>query len=174
LGLLIIMAILMPILELLNQDIDFTAAQFWKTDQPIASFASLQTIQGKSKRLQEHQMQQIQTQWEENMEKLMEDHLMQQFALQHVKVQVKARLQEKKAPQILSVGVKAEIDQNEQKQHHHQPSAIQPVDSIEVELSEEKMQKKQDHALADRIKKYIQHTWRIKADQIDVVAETVS
>lgn len=172
LGLLIILAILTPILQLLNQDIDFTAGRFWQNEQPVASFDSLQTIQGKSKQLQAQQLQQIQKTWEQKMEQLLAEDLRQQFALQKVEVQVKTRLQERKTPQIIAVSVQAEARQHDQQHRFQHPSSIQPVAPIEVARTEEKAQKQQDHMQSEQIEKYIQRTWKLDAAQIDVTLQS--
>lgn len=172
LGLLIIMAILTPILQLLNQDIDFTASRLLELEQPVATLDSLQTIHAKSKQLQAQQLQQIQQTWEQKMEQLLAEDLQQQFSLQNVKVKVKARIQEERTPQILAIEVQAEKGPQQQQKASQQPSSIQPVEAIEVEMGKKQANKQQDHKLSEQIKKYIQQNWKIKEDQVDVTVES--
>lgn len=170
LGLLIIMAILTPILQLINQDFDLTKWNLWKTDQTAAAIDSLSTIQAKSKQFQAYQDAQIQEEWEKKVAELLKEQLRQQFSLKHVDVKAKGRVQEGKEPQLLSVRVRAETSSNSE--NEQVKSAIPPVEDIRVELRETSEPKAKDPAFAKRITKYIQQTWKIDAEQIDVIVET--
>lgn len=172
LGLLIIMAILTPILQLINQDIDFTSWKGWKTDQAVYSVDSIQTIQEKSRKLQEYQTKQIQKQWEQNMEKRIKEELTKQFALHHINVLVKTSVIEGKTPHIQSIDVQAQTGENRKKNQSNMPSSIEPIDSIQVELHEHKEEESKGHPLTEKIKKYIINHWNLQSEQVKVKVET--
>lgn len=171
-GLLIIMAILTPILQLVNKDLDLSSISSWKTNDLFSnsSMDSLQKIQGGSKQIQQFQTKQIQDRWERNMEQLMRSQLSKQFSFSQVDVTVEARLNKQEAPQINHVKVQIHDEPNRQ----HEPSTTStmvqtmPIDSIEVEVKEQQTQSTAHHPMIGKIKKYIEETWNIQSDQIDV------
>lgn len=170
LSLLIIMAILSPILQLINQDLDLALSKWWKTE-PVAPTYSMQTIREKSQKLQAFQTKQIEEQWKETMQELIAEELTKQLKLQDVKVKVMAKLQEGKEAQIQSVEVRARSGAPKTDQANHS-SLIQPVEQVQIEVGEQKQKMSSDQSLQEKIKQWIAKHWNIKLEQIQVHVET--
>ncbi len=168
LGLLIIMAILTPILQLVNQDIDFRTWKWWNTDQPALSMNSLPSIQADSKRLQEFQTKQIEEQWSKNVGREIQEELTKKFALQNVQVVVKTNIQDGKTPRIQSVEVYAQTRESSKKDHSDRSLPIEPID---IQIEERKEEETKRHPLTESIKKTIIRAWHLKAEQVSVFIE---
>lgn len=171
LGLLIIMAILSPILQLINQDLDFALSKWWKTEPVAPTFDSMQTIREKSQKLQAFQTKQMEEQWQQTMQKLIAEELMKQLKLQDVKVKVVAKLQEGKEPQIQSVEVRAHSG-SLKTDRANRSSLVQPVEMVQIEVGEQEKKMSQDQSLQEKIKQLIAKHWNIKLELIHVHVET--
>lgn len=164
-GLLIILAILSPVLQLLHQDPHLFS---FGTRHPTASttMESISQIQAKSENLKQVQRQQMKNQWEKNMETVMEDQLKEKFSLAQVQVTIDAKLTPGKTSQVEHVVVRASP-----KKSNEGARDIQPIREVEIQEEARHPPKQTDALRIQKIKQYLSKTWNLSEKQIEVSLE---
>lgn len=168
-GLLIIMAILSPLLEFLNKDLELSDLLDLKA-QPSLSTAeidSLEVIDGRSKQLMKFQETQFEKEWAQNVEQIIKKQLSKEFRLHEVEISIKTALHNGHTPQIQSIEVQASVIRPTEEKTSSEIKPIEQMPPVQIELNDKKPVNKPS-ATTTQIKRYIEKTWQIPAKQIKI------
>ncbi|SFS93279.1 stage III sporulation protein AF [Marininema halotolerans] len=174
-GLLIIMAILSPILQFLQKDIQLSDIA-WDSQINGQGEASLTSIQQEGKRMGKKQEKMIQSEVEKKMALAIQQDVEKRFKVEVTTVTAQTTTHAKKEPSVhkLSLRYQKQKEPNTSQQ-------VDPVDEVKpvhVELSDHdsrneskpKISTKTD-ALGRRIRQYLSETWGIPPDAITIKQE---
>lgn len=133
-GLVIMVTLLKPVGVLFDRKFDISRIQW---PDPIAQFASMETIEQRAAEMQREQVKQAERQWSAQLEKMVKQQVESQFPLQVTQVQILFKNQKKQPaepPEIqkLSLTVRASPDPASGN------SGIQPVQPIEIRPGEDR------------------------------------
>lgn len=172
-GLLIILAILSPLFQLMNQDFHLSKVMFalkegW-SDKEKTPF---EQIQENIKKLEKSQNHLIQQQTEKSMEKMMTEQIEKKFAVEVVKTKIQTRLNQHQVPEISEI----ELVARQSVKSEMGPAPIRTVEPVSVVIDEQGSKhsdalSKEEEKLRQEIANYLEEYWQISSSQIHVTFE---
>lgn len=174
-GLLIILAILSPVFQFLRDDLDLSSlisGNFEETREETTT--SVKTINQKGKDLSRKQDQLIHEQVEQDMAEAIQKDVEKEFKIgvirSHVKTgEKKDRLYIRKVHLVID----PTMDRRTEKKNEIKP--VEEVDTIHIDITEQKGVKRDDNKKPDRDKKwtglladYLKSSWKLDPDQVTV------
>lgn len=166
-GLLIIMAILHPIFQLIDKEInlrDLTLAP--EIIGQTSGTQSLEEIQRKKEKLQQTQADLIRKQMENYIKKRVEKSLEKEFAVEVMDVQAKTELNKEQIPILKEISVAVQ-PKNETTENQLPLRPIEPV-AIGEEESQTANATITDSPIAKEMERYLSDYWEIAPDQVRI------
>ncbi len=172
-GLLIILAILSPLFQLMNQDFRLSKVMFALKEGWTGREATpFEQIQEDIKKLEKSQNHLIQQQTEKSMERIMTEQVEKKFAVEVVQAKIQTRLNQHQVPEITEIDLVAKQKTKEELKQ----VPIRAVEPVSVEINENELEStdsitKEAEKLKKEIINYLGEYWQISPSQIQISFE---
>ncbi|SMO39964.1 stage III sporulation protein AF [Melghirimyces algeriensis] len=171
-GLLIILAILSPILQLIQQDLDLKSLAFNERNIGDANLASLSSIQEESKKLKESQKRLTHDEVQMRLAEMIRNKVEDQFDVEVVQSRVRIQSKKESSPQIIGVTLKVRPGTEEK----NDVTTVKPVEEVEPVIIDEKKTEPQkdekssseDNRWKRKIVGFLQKSFQLQAKEIKV------
>lgn len=168
-GLIIIMAILQPILQLvLHGDSWKKFSGAFSETSSIPTYATLDEIQAESRQMKATQQQEILHRFQVSIQDGVNEQVSQKFHVKVVSAEVKVGYGQDQTPEIKQISVVATKETSE---FADQP--IEPVQDVDVDADNSaSIEPRQDRKLQQVIKKYLANKWDLEDNQVVVMVNS--
>lgn len=183
-GLLIILAILSPIVGLLKNDLDLSSLAF-TTDVKATSktMEPLNQIQEKSEELKQTQSSLMKEQTEKSIQQMMKQHVNQRFPVEVIEAKVTTHVTPDQITEIKQVELVAKQKEHLQERNSDEARQVQMMEPVQIDVSisetahpattrPDAKQTTRQKELTAQIIDYLQQTWHLNLEQIQVRVET--